>query len=293
MTDLMLYVLYVFIAAVCAVILLFMTEIFLICGRKRAVPSFFTGLFAHRGLFSNETPEAPENSMAAFRRAVDNGFGIELDVHISADGELFVMHDDSLRRMCGVDGKITSMTASEIKRHRILGGAETIPHFSDVLALVCGRVPLIVELKCAPGVDVSPLCRAVYDMLSSYNGEYCVESFNPYVVSWFRRNAPEVFRGQLAEAFFTRGGSSQRKKNGFMLLTLENLWLNVLGRPDFVAYNCLHINTPSYRLWRHMLHMPAALWTVRSEDMIRTLTGGAAAPAECDAVIFEGFVPER
>lgn len=260
--------------------------IYLICGRRRHpdYPEFYGHLYAHRGLFSNETPDAPENSMPAFRRAVGHGFGIELDVHISADGELFVFHDENMRRMCGVDSKIETLSSAGIESARLLGGEETIPRFGAVLDLVSGQVPLIIELKCEPRVSPEPLCRAVHDMLARYSGPYCIESFNPYVVRWFRKNAPGVFRGQLAERFFTRG---TQKGNGAVRFALENLWLNVLGRPDFVAYNCKHIDALAYRLWRGVLRLPTALWTVRDAEALDT------ARRSCDAIIFEGFIPGR
>lgn len=274
----------VIISALTAAVILFCVYIFLIAGRrKHPEHAFFDGLFAHRGLYSNKTPEAPENSMPAFSRAVGRGFGIELDVHISKDGELFVFHDDNMRRMCSIDRKIEDLTAPEIESARLLGGNEAPPRFSDVLRLVGGRVPLVVELKCEPRVDPAPLCRAVSDMMKNYTGEYCIESFNPYVLGWYRKNEPSVFRGQLAERFYTRG---KHDKNGAALFALENLWLNVVGRPDFVAYNCLHRDALSYRLWRHVLRMPTALWTIRDENTL------ADAASDCECRIFESFIPQ-
>lgn len=277
-----------FLIAAAAVLAVFLIYVFLICGRRRhpALPEFFGRLYAHRGLFSNETPDAPENSMPAFKRAVEHGFGIELDVHISADGELFVLHDGSLSRMCSIDAEIEALTSEEIESARLLGGECRIPRFSEVLALVGGSVPLIIELKCEPRVTPAPLCRAVIDTLSTYSGAYCIESFNPFVVQWFRKNAPGVFRGQLAERFFTRG---DRKGQGAMRFALENLWLNVLSRPDFVAYNCNHRDALAFRLWRRLLRMPAAMWTVRDAETLSTLRR----KNEGDAMIFEGFVPEE
>ncbi len=266
---------------------LFLLYLFLINGRRShpSLPDFFGRYYAHRGLFSNETPDAPENSLAAFRLAVGHGFGIELDVHISADGELFVMHDDSMKRMCGVDGKITECTSDEIEAARLLSGEQRIPHFSEVLALVSGKVPLIIELKCEPRCDPEPLCRAVSSMLASYRGAYCIESFNPYIVGWFKKNEPRVFRGQLAEAFFSKKTSKGPAAARF---ALENLWLNVVGRPDFVAYNCKHIGGLAPRLWRRLLRLPVACWTVRDEKTLLSLMEHG----DCDCAIFEGFVPK-
>ncbi len=284
MKTALILIIIVFVAALAA---LFAVFLFLISGRSRhpELPDFFGRYYAHRGLFSNATPKAPENSLAAFRLAVEHGFGIELDVHICADGELFVMHDDSMKRICGVDKKITESRSDEIEAVRLLGGTERIPRFSEVLGLVNGRAPLIIELKCEQRVDPEPLCRAVCELLSHYHGAYCIESFNPYVVGWFRKNAPHVFRGQLAEAFFSK---NTVKGSTLVRMSLECLWLNVVGRPDFVAYNCKHIGALPFRIWRRVLGMPAACWTVRDEKKLLSLMERG----ECDCAIFEGFVPE-
>ena len=275
------------VTAAAVVVTFALLYIFLICGRRRHpdLPEFYGRLYAHRGLFSNGTPDAPENSMAAFRLAARHGYGIELDVHISADGELFVFHDDNMRRMCALDRKITSLSSSEIEKNRLLGGEQHIPRFSEVLSLVGGQVPLIIELKCEAADPPDPLCRAVTEMLSGYDGAYCIESFNPYVVRWFRKNAPGVFRGQLSEMFLTKKSSSGSTAVRF---AMQNLWLNAICRPDFVAYNCLHRHALAFRLWRHVLGMPAACWTVRDVETLEELR----LRRDCDAIIFEGFSPE-
>ena len=275
--------------AVAAAALLFALYLFLISGRRRHpdCPEFFGRLYAHRGLHSKSEPEAvPENSIPAFRRAVERGFGIELDVHLSRDGELFVFHDDTLRRMCLLDGEdgeraVTSFAFDELTRYPLLGGVERIPKFSDVLALVDGRVPLVVEVKCAPREPAAPVCERVYEALSAYGGAFCVESFNPAVVGWFRRHAPEIFRGQLSEAFFTK------KHRDPARFALHFLLVNVVGRPDFVAYNCRHRHSASFALWRRLLRMPAAMWTVRDAETLSELQSDGSG----DCIIFEGFLP--
>ena len=269
-----------------ALFLLAALYLFSIAGRRRRPdsPEFFGRLYAHRGLHSKTSPSAvPENSMPAFRRAVEHGFGIELDVHISADGELFVFHDDTLKRMCGAEKSVTDCTYAELSSYTLSGGIERIPLFSDVLDLVGGRVPLIVEVKCAPREPVSPLCEKVCAMLKSYDGAYCVESFNPSVVKWFRKNAPEIFRGQLSEAFFTHG------RRDTIRFAMQHLLVNILGRPDFVAYNCLHRDAFAFRIWRVFYRMPTAGWTVRDPETMRQLVSEGC----YDCLIFEGFIPDE
>ncbi len=260
--------------------------VFAIAGRRRRpdAPDFFRRLYAHRGLFSPQAQnKVPENSLAAFRLAVEHGFGIELDVHVSADGELFVFHDDTLSRACGENVSVTSLTYDELSSRSLFGSNEHIPLFSDVLKLIGGKVPLIVEVKCAPREPVAPVCERVKHMLDGYSGAYVIESFNPGVVHWFRKNAPYVFRGQLSEQFFTPGHRDPAR------FALHHLLVNVLGRPDFVAYNCRHRRALAFRIWRRLYRMPAAGWTVRDADTMRTLIREDA----YDCLIFEGFVPDE
>lgn len=151
--------------------------------------------YAHRGLYDNTSP-APENSMAAFTLAVNAGFGIELDVQLTKDEVPVVFHDSSLKRVCGVDKKISQLTFAELSEYQLYDSGETIPRFADVLALVNGQVPLIVELKFD---DWNPrVCELADSLLSSYSGVYCIESFHPMAVYWYRKNRPHIVRGQLA-----------------------------------------------------------------------------------------------
>lgn len=153
--------------------------------------------YAHRGLFDNESGP-PENSLPAFARAVEGGYGIELDVQLSRDGKLVVFHDDDLARMCSAEGRVDSYSYEELREMPLLGSGERIPLFTEVLELVAGRVPLIVELKMSP-VNNYPVCEAANRILSGYRGAYCVESFSPLAVRWYRKHRPDVVRGQLSD----------------------------------------------------------------------------------------------
>ena len=257
-----------------------------IAGRRRhpEAHDFFRRLYAHRGLFLPQAQnKVPENSLSAFRLAAERGFGIELDVHISADGELFVFHDETLTRACGEKLSVTSLSYDELSSRRIFGSDECIPRFSDVLDLVDGKVPLIVEVKCAPREPVAPVCERVKRTLDDYSGAYVIESFNPGVVRWFRKNAPHVFRGQLSEQFFTHGSRDPVR------FAMQHLLVNILGRPDFVAYNCRHRRALALFVWRRLYRMPTACWTVRDADTMRALIRDGV----CDCIIFEGFVPDE
>ena len=163
---------------------------------NRRQKAAFSGVnFAHRGLHNREKT-VPENSIEAFRLAARQGYGIELDVQLTKDGHVVVFHDDTLDRVCGVEGRVDEMTYGELCKLRLCGSEYSVPLLSEVLAVVRGRGPIIVELK--PGKRNKELCRRTYEVLSAYRGEVCIESFHPMIVSWFRFHAPEFIRGQLA-----------------------------------------------------------------------------------------------
>ena len=235
--------------------------------------------YAHRGLWNGERPE---NSLSAFRAAAEAGYGIELDVHLTRDGHLIVHHDNSLLRMCGVDKQIAQWSLQEIRACRLLDTQEPVPTLDEVLQAVDGRVPLLVEVKVEAG-NYAGLCRTLHERMRNYAGPWCMESFDPRAVGWFRRQAPEVIRGQLA---FNHVGHN-RKGERFRDLIIASLGQNVVSRPDFVAFEAAsegRYNLPM-RLMRLMRPYLAA-WTVRSPEEQRAVQG------KYDWIIFEGFVPE-
>lgn len=240
---------------------------------KKAQKARFTGRnYAHRGLHT-EDKSVPENSMEAFAKAKEAGYGIELDVQLSKDGELVVFHDDTLDRVCGVDARVDELELKELKELSICGTEQRIPHFGEVLELIDGSVPLIVELK--NGKRNQELCEKSYDLLRDYKGDYCVESFNPLIVGWFRRNAKEVFRGQLAGRLDDYKGSVKKP----LALLLSRCMLNIISRPHFIAY-----------------HIGKKPLTVRlSEIMGAVKVAYTATDESCesknDAVIFEHCKP--
>lgn len=237
--------------------------------------------YAHRGLWNDKLPE---NSLSAFRAAVENGFGIELDVHLTADGHLIVHHDDSLKRMCGVDKKIAQTTLAEIRALRLLDTDEVVPTFDEVLEIVGGRVPLIVEVKVEKG-NHAPLSKAVYERMQRYDGPWCMESFQPQAVEWFRRNAPEVIRGQLT---FSRVGQGKDWQGKLLNIGIASLLQNLLSRPDFVAYEAKSEKWYSLPMRVMRLVRPwLAAWTVRSQKDMDALR------KKYDIQIFEGFVPRK
>ena len=185
--------------------------------------------FAHRGLHSRDR-SVPENSLQAFELAAEAGYGIELDVQLSKDGQVVVFHDDTLNRVCGIDARVDELTYAELRDLSLLDTEEKIPLFSDVLSVIRGRGPLIVELK--NGKSNRELCEKTCELLRKYDGEVCVESFNPMIVAWFRFHAKEFLRGVLAAPESEYNGQTTK----FTAFLLSNGLLNFVCRPQFIAY---------------------------------------------------------
>lgn len=246
---------------------------------KRSERKKFMGVYyAHRG-FHNNSGGVPENSMAAFERAVKKGYGIELDVQLSKDRVPVVFHDFTLERMCGKPGKVCEYTYEELQQFNLAGSEEKIPHLAKVLDMVAGKVPLIVELK-AEWTDTT-VCPVVDKFLRKYKGVYCIESFNPLVLSWYRTYHNEVFRGQLSEAFL------HTEKKSLLNFCLQNLLFNWINRPDFVAYNHEHQGNLSRKLCRGLFRGTAVAWTIRNQAELDK------AKKHFDIFIFESFNPKK
>ena len=198
---------------------------------SRRQRQIFRGVnYAHRGLHTRDR-NIPENSLPAFRRAAKEGYGIELDVRLSKDGEVVVFHDDTLDRVCGVHARVDDLTWEELQKLRLCGTEEGIPLFSEVLKNIRGCEALIVELKNGP--RNRELCEKTLALLESYHGNVCIESFNPLIVAWFRFHAPDLIRGQLATSLKNYAEEDIR---GLKAFVLHNTLLNFLARPQFIAY---------------------------------------------------------
>ena len=244
--------------------------------RPRREP-FKRWLYAHRGLHDNRS-DAPENSLAAFRKAKEAGYGIELDIQLSKDRIPVVFHDFNLKRVCGAEGKVSDYTYEELQQFTLFDSPERIPKFEDVLALVDGKVPLIVEFKLETR-DLS-LCPIADRLLSRYRGMYCMESFNPLGVWWYRCHRRHVMRGQLSDAFLQEG-----PYRGPLYFIQQNLLTNFIGRPDFIAYRSKYPRTLSRRICCGMFGAVGAAWTIKSQEELER------AQRDFDIFIFEGFMP--
>lgn len=243
---------------------------------KKGMDRFKSVMYAHRGLHNSERAE---NSMSAFKAAVEGGFGIEMDIRLSKDGKLVVFHDDTLDRVCGREGKVIDFTADELATFKLKGTDDGIPLFSDVLKMVDGKVPLLIEIKEDAGV--SAVSEAACEMLKTYGGEYIVESFNPLSLGTVRKRMPNVIRGILSERYYEH---EEFRKPLFFIL--QSLLLNFICRPAFIAYDHRHADSFALRFVRFFFRTPTLAWTVRSpeEEKIARKNG-------FDGIIFENYIP--
>ena len=200
---------------------------------------FFHRCFAHRGLFDNQT--RCENSLSAFEAAAQAGYGIELDLQMTADGKIVVFHDDDLQRMCSSPLVIEQATYAQLQEYNLGETFEKIPLFSQVLAQVNGRVPLIVEIKSTERIERT--CLKVYDLLRNYPGDYCIESMNPLIMGWFAKNEPQIMRGQLATHIPSKGNPLTAISSA----ALGGMMFNILSSPTTTALHRTVIPSPSAR----------------------------------------------
>ena len=261
-------------------IVLFLLFALSLMGRRghQDLPRLRGWAYAHRGLHGNGVPE---NSMPAFRAALDAGYGIELDVHLMKDGNLAVIHDASLKRTAGADVKIEDLTAGDLAAYRLEGTQECIPTFGQVLELFAGKAPMIIELKAERG-NHAALCETVCKMMEPYKGDFCMESFDPRCVRWLRKNRPDIIRGQLSQNFLRDKESPLPRILSFVM---THLLVNFLIMPDFVAYGFKDRKTLSVALCRKLWGVQGVAWTLTSQEDYDTAVKEGYLP------IFEGFKP--
>lgn len=234
--------------------------------------------YAHRGLHN---AQRPENSMAAFRAALESGYGIELDIHLLKDGNLAVIHDSDLKRVTGREGKIEDLTTEQLGQYSLQGTDQTIPEFRQVLELFAGKAPMIIELKTAGG-NYARLTEAACRMMEGYEGPWCMESFDPFCVRWLRKNRPEIIRGQLAENSI----GNRAVRYPWIVRVITSLYLeNFLTLPDFIAYRYKDRKTLSNWLCAKLWGISRVSWTIRSKEEFDTAVSEGWIP------IFEGFIP--
>ena len=261
------------------IVAVYLLLIFPNLSRKDALLPYHKKLICHRGLFNNE--DVPENSLTAFRKAVENGYGIELDVQITSDDKLVVFHDDDLYRMTGVHRILNDCTFEELQQYPLLDTKETIPLFSEVIKLLKPDTPLIIEIK--EERRYAQVTKETVAMMKDYDGLYNMESFNPLVVKWLRDNAPQIIRGQLSYNYLEDPNSHL---SIFMKFILTNLLLNIFTRPDYVAYDYNGRNNLSFQIISRLYKGECVAWTIKSQDQLET------ARKYYRTFIFDSFIPK-
>ncbi len=185
-------------------------------------------LIAHRGLYTKDQ-SVPENSFASYKKALEKGYSIELDLNVLKDGTVLAFHDYHFKRLCKRPEELRDVTYDECKDFTLFDTMEKIPRFDEVLSLVNGKVPLLIELK--PHGDVLLLCESFMKCIKDYQGQWAVFSFHPKVVSWFKKNQPEVIRGQISEYF-----KNDKNMSLITKYSMRTMFFNRFNKPDFVSY---------------------------------------------------------
>ena len=247
-------------------------------GFGQAWDLLFDPPIAHRGLWSPDGP--PENSLGAFQAACAAGYGIELDVQLSADGEAMVFHDDKLARMTGAQGRVRDRTAAELGELRLAGSDERLPPLLEPLAVVGHRAMVHIELQ-TPYGEVGPLEQRTHEVIADHNGPVCVIGFNPYSHAWFAQRYPGVLRGLDSYSYDKAPHMADAQRRSFA--QLEHV---EIARPHFLALGLDMLPSPRAAKLREA-GMPVVAWTVREPAQWEKVRDG------CDNLIFEGFAPRE
>lgn len=267
----------------CVILLCVVLYLLLIAGERPSrsqIEPFQNLMCAHRGLYAADQ-SVPENTLRAFELAVENGYGVELDVQLTKDGEVVVFHDDVVDRETEYTGRVDSYTLAELQAMSLFGTHGdnlNIPLFTDVMDVLDGISPTIVELKSTE--NYPELCEKTLAILRECEGPYCVESFDPRIVRWFREFAPDIMRGQLSESY--RGWRSSM--GPLQAFALSHFWTNFVTRPHFLAYGSM--KKPLGLTFNKLAGIFLVYWTETPESDSKKIA------SFYDCRIFQHFFPE-
>ncbi len=237
----------------------------------KALEFLSRNLIAHRG-YHNNKKGIPENSVLAFKKAIDNNYLIELDVRLTKDQKLVVFHDDNLKRVCGVNKRVKDLTYRELLKYNLFDTTLKVPLFSDVIKLVNGRVPILIETKYHNRYGV--LEKILINELSNYKGLYAIQSFYPMSLLWLKRNTKDIPIGLLSSNF-------KNDLNRLKSIIGKTLILDLFFKTDFISYDVkgLPNNYLSYKRDKKKI----VIWTIKNKkdyDLARQYT---------DSLICENF----
>jgi len=268
---------YLFATIIICLILLYLLMILPNLAHKREMTKYDGAKFAHRGYFTKDQ-KIPENSILAFKEALKHNLGIELDVRLTKDKQVVVFHDETLTRMCKDNRKVEHLTYAELRKLYLKHTSEKIPLLEDVLTLIDGRVPLLIELKLDTQDTI--LCNHVNDVLLGYRGDFLIQSFNPIAIRWFRLNAPNILRGQLSSKL----DGPDHKQSAFCRFLVRYLLLNWYNKPDFISYKLADAEgNLSLSLIQNLFQVSVGVWTLRTEEAYNL------GKANYNFIIFEKF----
>ena len=263
-----------------ALIILYLLMILPNLSRKDKMKSFENVYIAHRGFFNNV--DIPENSLSAFKKAVENNYGIELDVQMTKDDKLVVFHDESLKRICGIDKKLTDCNLDELLNYNLLNTNKKIPLLKDVLDVLNKDTPLIIEIK--PEGECIKTCEKTIELLKTYDRNYTIESFNPLVVGYLRKYHKEIIRGQLA---YNMLKDKEEKSNVLRKFNCTYLLENFLTRPDYIAYDINNMNNLSFKIISKLYKGECVAWTIKNEEQLKE------SRKYYQQFIFDSFTPTK
>ncbi|MDD3067408.1 MAG: glycerophosphodiester phosphodiesterase family protein [Acholeplasmataceae bacterium] len=235
-------------------------------------------LIAHRGLHSKDF-SIVENSITAFKEAINHHYSIEFDINVLKDGTVIVFHDKDFKRICQKDLKLSDVTYDDIKNFRLKDTNDHIPTLKEVLELVDGKVNLLIELK--PHGDNELLAKNFMEIIETYKGNYAIFSFHPGIVKWFKNNHPEIIRGQITEYF-----KSDNHMKPYMKYLMKTMFFNHFTKPDFISYG---------------IHNLPNKWVDKAKEKGITVISYAARTQEqldfvksrYHNVVFEHFIPKE
>lgn len=263
----------IIVEAIAAITLLFLLIVSPSDRKHKDIGMLNGAYIAHRGLHNKEAG-VPENSIPSFQKAIEKGYAIEIDIHLTRDGKVVVYHDHELKRVCDANGQVEEKTLEELKTYRLFGTGETIPTLEETLKTVNGKVFLLIEYKARK--NSKALCAAANEILSDYQGKYFVQSFYPQVLFWYRFHNRRVCRGLLGADFRDKGIAERMA---------GNMLFNFIARPDFIAYRHTDAKNPMRR-FACRLGAERLGWTFTSQEELN------AGKKDFSAYIFEQFTPK-